>query len=138
MKLIFTAHEIPSVAKQVIDVLPSKTVLFYGQMGVGKTTLIKEIAKQLGVTTTLTSPTFSIVNEYETASSDMLYHFDCYRIEDENEALDFGIEEYLSSGNYNFIEWPEKISSHIPVQHTVIKLIKNIDGSRTLTLEPVK
>ncbi|MGJ8666113.1 MAG: tRNA (adenosine(37)-N6)-threonylcarbamoyltransferase complex ATPase subunit type 1 TsaE [Patiriisocius sp.] len=138
MKLIFTAHEIPSVAKQVIDALPSKTVLFYGQMGVGKTTLIKEIAKQLGVTTTLTSPTFSIVNEYETASNDMLYHFDCYRIEDENEALDFGIEEYLSSGNYNFIEWPEKISSHIPVQHTVIKLIKNTDGSRTLTLEPVK
>jgi len=138
MTLTFTLPQIPTIAKDVMNSLPSKTVLFYGEMGVGKTTLIKELAKQLGVTNTLTSPTFSIVNEYETATNDLLYHFDCYRIENEDEALDFGIEEYLSSGNYNFIEWPEMIKSHIPANHVTIKLIKNIDGSRTLTLMPVK
>ena len=86
-----------------------KKFIFIGDMGVGKTTLIKELSLQLGVNDTITSPTFSIINEYNSLKDLKVYHFDLYRIKDENEALDFGIEEYLYSDDYCFIEWPERI-----------------------------
>ncbi len=137
MKTTFTLDNINTIAIDVISKITNKTILFYGEMGVGKTTLIKELAKVLGVTETISSPTFSIVNEYE-AENDLLYHFDCYRIVDESEALDFGIEEYLYSGRFVFIEWPEKIKDLLPEQVTKIKITKNKDDSRTLNITPVK
>ena len=102
-------------------------------MGVGKTTLIKQLAKQLGVLETLSSPTFSIVNEYETKDS-LLYHFDCFRLTSEEEALDIGIEDYLTAGHYTFIEWPENIKNFVPLDSNKIKLILNANGTRTATL----
>lgn len=105
-------------------------------MGVGKTTLIKQLAKELGVKETLTSPTFSIVNEYE-ANDTILYHFDCYRLTSEEEAFDIGIEDYLDAGHYSFIEWPEKIKNVIPIKSNKIELIVNANGTRTATLMPL-
>lgn len=89
-----------------------KIVLLSGEMGVGKTTLVKEIAKLLGVEENVSSPTFSIVNEYR--GNEVIFHFDFYRLEDEEEAYDFGIEEYFDSGNLCLLEWPEKISNLLP------------------------
>jgi len=133
MRLTYIIEDLPQVANAVLNNTEHKTILFYGEMGVGKTTLIKELAKKIGVTDTLSSPTFSIVNEYS-LYNDKLNHFDCYRLKDIYEAMDIGIEEYLDSGNWNLIEWPEKITSILPESKTEIKLIKNINGSRTLNL----
>ena len=89
-----------------------KIVLLNGEMGVGKTTLVKEIAKLLGVEENVSSPTFSIVNEYH--GNEVIFHFDFYRLDEEDEAYDFGIEEYFDSGNLCLLEWPEKISNLLP------------------------
>jgi tRNA threonylcarbamoyladenosine biosynthesis protein TsaE len=96
--------------------------LFYGEMGAGKTTLIKKIAENLGVSAGMSSPTFSIVNEYKTGTGDVVYHFDFYRIESEVEAFDIGTDEYFDSGHFCFVEWPERIPSLIPPQRMEIKL----------------
>ena len=133
MEITYSLDEIPKVAVTLLKNLSSKTVLFYGEMGVGKTTLIKQLAKQLGVLETLSSPTFSIVNEYETKDS-LLYHFDCFRLTSEEEALDIGIEDYLTAGHYTFIEWPENIKNFVPLDSNKIKLILNANGTRTATL----
>jgi tRNA threonylcarbamoyladenosine biosynthesis protein TsaE len=106
-------------------------------MGVGKTTLIKEMAKHLGVIEISQSPSFSIVNEYE-ATGDTIFHFDFYRIENLEEAYDIGVEDYLYSGHYVFIEWPEKINGLLPENGTKIYIEKNLNGSRTLTMMPMK
>jgi len=129
-------NELPEVAQRVLATIQTKNVLFYGAMGVGKTTLIKELASSLGVKDSITSPTFSIVNEYS-AQGSTLYHFDFYRIENEEEAMDIGIEEYFESGAYNFIEWPEKIASILPETHSIIEITKNNNQSRTLKITPV-
>jgi tRNA threonylcarbamoyladenosine biosynthesis protein TsaE len=133
MEITYSLNEISKVASAIVKHLTDKTVLFYGEMGVGKTTLIKELAKELGVFETLSSPTFSIVNEYETKDG-LLYHFDCYRLSSEEEALDIGIEEYLNAGHYTFIEWPGNIKNLLPRNSTIIKLIVNANGTRTATL----
>ena len=106
-------------------------------MGVGKTTLIKELAKLLGSQDPVSSPTFSLVNEYA-LPEDKLYHFDFYRLEDVEEAYDMGVEEYLDSDHWKFIEWPDKIASIIPEDNVSIELKKNTNGSRTLNVMPVK
>ena len=129
-------EDLPQIADTVLSNSDYKTLLFYGEMGAGKTTLIKELAKKIGVKDSLSSPTFSIVNEYD-LENDKLYHFDCYRLNSVDEALDIGIEEYLDSGHWNLIEWPEKIESLLPESKIEIELIKNINGSRTLNLKPV-
>jgi tRNA threonylcarbamoyladenosine biosynthesis protein TsaE len=131
MTVTYTLKDLSQVAQQLLAEAKNKNLLFYGEMGVGKTTLIKEIAKSLGVEDTLTSPTFSIVNEYP-LSEDKLYHFDFYRIAAEVEAMDLGVEEYFSSGHWNFIEWPENIASLLPDNYIEIKLTKNKNGTRTL------
>lgn len=136
MRLTYMLEDLPQIADTVLLNTDHKTLLFYGEMGAGKTTLIKELAKKIGVTDTLSSPTFSIVNEYE-LENDKLYHFDCYRLNKPEEALDIGIEEYLDSGHWNLIEWPEKIENLLPQSKTEIELIKNTNGSRTLNLKPV-
>ncbi|MGK9126999.1 tRNA (adenosine(37)-N6)-threonylcarbamoyltransferase complex ATPase subunit type 1 TsaE [Olivibacter sp. SA151] len=106
--------ELPDVAKKILlFVADDRVVLFFAPMGAGKTTLIKELCKQLQVTDQAASPTFSIVNEYHSPHGNV-YHFDFYRLKEEQEALDLGYEEYFFSGNYCFIEWPEKIPNLLP------------------------
>lgn len=122
----------------ILEAATSKTLLFYGSMGVGKTTLIKELAKQLGVTDYLSSPTFSLVNEYETETNEMLYHFDFYRLKNEEEALDIGFEEYLSTNSWVLIEWPDKIVGLLPQNAVKLQLTKNQDSTRTIAIEPMK
>ena len=98
-------------------------------MGAGKTTIIKQLCKNMGVIDVVSSPTFGLVNEYQTIDNQTIYHFDCYRIKSEIEALDMGIDEYLYSGNYCFIEWSEKIYNLIPEQHSIIT-IDEIDSQK--------
>ncbi|MGV8814258.1 MAG: tRNA (adenosine(37)-N6)-threonylcarbamoyltransferase complex ATPase subunit type 1 TsaE [Gelidibacter sp.] len=129
----YSIENIESIASALLKEATSKTLLFYGEMGVGKTTLIKELSKQLGSIENVNSPTFSIVNEYEVKDG-LIYHFDLYRIKDEEEALNFGIEDYLYSGQWVFIEWPEKLGNLLPENSNEIEFILNIDGSRTLKL----
>lgn len=104
----YALHEADEVAEKLINILDSKIVLLQGAMGVGKTTLVKSITKALGGEDDVSSPTFSIVNEYKIKDG-FLYHFDLYRIQDIEEAYNFGIEEYLYSGNWIIIEWPDVI-----------------------------
>lgn len=131
MELTYIQNQISEVAEVILKSSTSKIFLFYGEMGVGKTTLIKEIVKQLGVTEISGSPTFSIVNEYE-GTNCTIYHFDFYRINNITEAYDIGVEDYFYSDNYVFIEWPDKIKELLPENALVINLQKNKNGSRTL------
>ncbi|WP_396145723.1 tRNA (adenosine(37)-N6)-threonylcarbamoyltransferase complex ATPase subunit type 1 TsaE [Flavobacterium sp.] len=135
MELIFSLEEIDSIANQILVASPNKVLLFNGEMGVGKTTLIKSLAKNLGVNDVTSSPTFSLVNEYQIIDNQYIYHFDVYRLKNEMEAMDMGIEDYLYSGNWCFIEWPEKIPNCIPDQHSTITIELLPDGKRRLTLE---
>lgn len=134
MEIIFSLDEIENVGKKILSENPKKVILFYGNMGVGKTTLIKEIAKQLGVNDVTSSPTFSLVNEYQINDNQHIYHFDVYRLKNEVEALDMGFDEYLYSGNWCFIEWAENIPSLIPNEHSIIKIELLPDGKRHLIL----
>lgn len=129
----YPIEDIESVASAILKQATSKTLLFYGDMGVGKTTLIKALSKQLGSTSNVSSPTFSIVNEYEIEDG-LIYHFDLYRIKDEEEALNFGIEDYLFNDQWIFIEWPDKLVSFLPEKFNKIEIKLNLDGSRTLKL----
>ena len=109
---------------------------FYGQMGAGKTTFIKALCKQMGVEDVVNSPTFAIVNVYESGSGEEIYHFDCYRLKNLQEALDLGAEEYLYSGNYCFIEWPEMIENLLPDTTVNIRITPADTGTdRILTIE---
>jgi len=135
IELIFSLEEIDSIANQILAANPNKVLLFNGEMGVGKTTLIKSLAKNLGVNDVTSSPTFSLVNEYQIIDNQYIYHFDVYRLKNEMEAMDMGIEDYLYSGNWCFIEWPEKIPNCIPDQHSTITIELLPDGKRRLTLE---
>jgi tRNA threonylcarbamoyladenosine biosynthesis protein TsaE len=134
LELNFDINSIEEVAKSILEKAKSKTILFYGKMGVGKTTLINELVKQLGGLMDTSSPTFSIVNEYE-IKDDIVYHFDFYRIEDEYEALDLGIEEYFYSNRWVFIEWPEKIDVLLPENVGILRLKLNENGTRNLSFQ---
>lgn len=134
MEITFSLDEINIAAAEVLALNPEKVILFNGEMGAGKTTFIKALCHALGVHDVTSSPTFSLVNEYVSESGNTLYHFDVYRLKSETEALDMGIEEYLYSGNYCFIEWAEKIPNLIPEKHSVINIETLSDGNRRLTL----
>ncbi|MBP7318992.1 MAG: tRNA (adenosine(37)-N6)-threonylcarbamoyltransferase complex ATPase subunit type 1 TsaE [Flavobacterium sp.] len=134
MNIIFSIDQLNEVAQQIIANNPKKVILFHGEMGVGKTTLIKQLCKTLGVTGATSSPTFSLVNEYEANNNQLVYHFDFYRLNNEVEALDMGIDDYLYSSNWCFIEWAEKIPNLIPETHSVITISLLTDGKRSLTL----
>ncbi len=122
--------ELPVVAKELIQAFGSKKVIaFKGEMGAGKTTLIKAICEELGVKQTISSPTFSIVNEYLSSSGKKIYHFDFYRINKISEAYDMGYEEYFYSDAYCFVEWPEKIEELMP-QDVLTVNISVKDGVR--------
>lgn len=135
MEIQFKLDEINQVAQKIIAQKPHKVILFHGEMGAGKTTLIKALSKTLGVADATSSPTFSLVNEYEADNGDLVYHFDVYRLNSEAEAYDMGIDEYLYSGEWCFIEWAEKIPSLIPAEHSTVTLKVGKDGKRTLTLQ---
>ena len=135
MEIIFSLEEIAHTAQQVVAQTPNKVLLFNGKMGVGKTTFIKALADQLGVKDMTSSPTFSLVNEYETTTNQIVYHFDVYRLKSESEALDLGIDDYLYSGNWCLIEWAEKIPNLLPDLHTTINLELLPDGKRKLSLQ---
>ena len=134
MNIIFSIDQLEEVAQKIIANNPKKVILFHGEMGVGKTTLIKQLCKTLGVTGATSSPTFSLVNEYEADDNQLVYHFDFYRLNKEEEALDMGIDDYLYSGNWCFIEWAEKIPNLIPETHSIITISLLTDGKRSLTL----
>jgi len=134
LKLNYQLSELKDIATKILSHLDSpKTLLFYGEMGVGKTTLIKELVKQLGVTETTSSPTFSLVNEYQ-GSHNTVFHFDFYRIEHEDEVYDIGIEDYFYQDAWCLVEWPEKIPNIIPENTTTIKVHKNSNETRTLEI----
>lgn len=119
----YTENEILKIAQEIIEKAKSKTLCFYGEMGSGKTTLIKALVKTLDGIDAANSPTFGIVNEYHYANEEILgYHFDFYRLNDEIEALDLGFEDYLNQDVWVFIEWPEKISSFLPENTTDISV----------------
>ena len=123
MEIIFSIDEIQEVANKIIVENPNKVILFHGKMGVGKTTLIKALAKELGVKDATSSPTFSLVNEYQIDRNQYVYHFDVYRLKNETEAMDMGIEEYLYSGNWCFIEWAEKIPNLLPEKYSEVTIV---------------
>jgi tRNA threonylcarbamoyladenosine biosynthesis protein TsaE len=121
--MVYAEAEIREVAKHIIKNSNAQILCFYGQMGAGKTTLIKALVDELGGGESAKSPTFGIVNEYHTEDHNLLgYHFDFYRLNDENEALDLGFEDYLNKDVWLFIEWPEKISSFLPKNSTNIHI----------------
>ncbi|MNK79329.1 tRNA threonylcarbamoyladenosine biosynthesis protein TsaE [compost metagenome] len=134
MNIVFSLYQIQEVAEQIIASNPNKIILFNGEMGVGKTTLIKQLCKSLGVEDATSSPTFSLVNEYQIPNGKKVYHFDFYRIKQETEALDMGVDDYLYSGNWCFIEWSEKIANLIPEEHSTINIELLSDGKRELKL----
>jgi len=125
--------ELFEVAQTILDSYPQQKIfLFYGAMGSGKTTLIKEICRALGVDEIVNSPSFSIINEYRTLSFKIIYHFDFYRIKKLSEVYDIGFEEYLYSQNYCLIEWPEKIEELLPPDFVYIKIEEQADKSRLI------
>jgi tRNA threonylcarbamoyladenosine biosynthesis protein TsaE len=130
----YALHEADEVAEKLINILDSKIVLLQGAMGVGKTTLVKSITKALGGEDDVSSPTFSIVNEYKIKDG-LLYHFDLYRIQDIEEAYSFGIEEYLYSGNWIIIEWPEVIKPILENDFSEVFLEEKTKHLRTIKLK---
>lgn len=123
MRTTYVETEISTISKKIILEARSKILCFYGDMGAGKTTLIKALVNELGGVDSASSPTFGIVNEYHFKSGEVLgYHFDFYRLIDETEALDLGFEDYLQQDVWVFIEWPEKIPSYIPENVTNIHI----------------
>ena len=133
----FFLKDLEAVATYILQTADTKTLLFFGDMGVGKTTLIKELTKQLGSQDQSSSPTFSLVNEYQNVHGQIVYHFDFYRINHEEEALDIGLDEYLYSDAWCFIEWPERISSLLDTQVTNVNISIDLD-SQARTIEVIK
>ena len=130
-------NELTSAAKGLMENFPDERVFaFYGKMGAGKTTFIKSICEFMGIKDPVTSPTFSIVNEYNT-SKGVVYHFDFYRIRNQEEAFDIGFDEYLYSGNYCFIEWPEKIDMLLPERFVNVKIEEVSSNVRSINVSVV-
>lgn len=123
------------IADKFLRLMREKKVFaFFGPMGVGKTTFIKALCNELGVVEIVTSPTFALVNEYQTGNNDVIYHFDFYRINKIEEVFDFGYEDYFYSGNFCFIEWPDKVAEILPENVVFVQMIENTDGSRTINI----
>lgn len=132
---INSLEEINSIAAEFIKLIKDKRIFaLHGAMGVGKTTFVKAICEELGVTDTINSPTFAIVNEYHTQKENVIYHFDFYRIDDVQEAYDFGYEDYFYSNAMCFIEWPEKINSILPGETVNVFFEEQADGSRCVQI----
>ena len=126
MKIVVNCiSDLNELSKIILNIGKDRNIIcFYGEMGAGKTTLIKVICKDLGVEDNVSSPTFSIINEYVSSEGKPIYHFDFYRLKDEEEALDMGCEEFFYKNSLCFIEWPEKIPSLIPEEVLKVKITK--------------
>ena len=121
--------QLVEISKEILEyTFPNKKFAFYAEMGVGKTTLIKELSLQLGVADMVSSPTFSIVNEYTSSNNGKIYHFDFYRLKNEQEAYDMGYEEYFYGDHYCFVEWPEKIPNLI--EDDMVKINMQLEGEK--------
>lgn len=129
----YSIESLDDVAQMVLKNVKSKTILFYGSMGTGKTTLIKALVKALGITDDVSSPTYSIVNNYETKDI-MVYHFDLYRVKTLEEAYNFGIEDYLNTNHWLFIEWPELIRNELADAFDTVTIETDAHNKRILTL----
>ena len=133
---ITSQDELPQVAEAVIRALGRRTVVaLRGEMGAGKTTLIREIVAQLGATDTVTSPTFALVNQYKGSGNRTIYHFDFYRIEELREAYDLGYEEYFYSGDICLVEWPEKIEPLLPEETMNVRITVDSETARTFEID---
>ena len=133
MERKFRLGELPEVAKEFIDAMGNDRIfLFEGEMGAGKTTFIAEVCRLMGADDDFGSPTFSLVNEYADSEGNPIYHFDLYRIDSPQEALDMGAEEYFNSGEICLVEWPDRLGSLVPEEAKVVKIIVNPDGTRSL------
>ena len=133
--VVKSIDSISSSAQEFLQLVSEKRVFaFHGKMGAGKTTFIKAVCQALGVNDIINSPTFSIVNEYLCSNGEVVYHFDCYRIDDLRDAVDMGAEEYLYSGDYCFVEWPDNIAPLLPgdTVHVEIREIEN--GEREIVI----
>jgi len=133
-KKVQSLAELKEAARELLAEFPAEHVFaFYGKMGAGKTTFIQSICRALGSEDNVTSPTFALINEYNTADMDSIFHFDFYRIKDIVEAYDLGYEDYIYSGSYCLIEWPEMIESLLPENLVEIRIEVNDDESRQIT-----
>ncbi len=131
--------ELKDVAMKVLETFPHERVfLLYGAMGAGKTTFVKVVGELLQVKDVVNSPTFALVNEYETEEADVIYHFDLYRIKKVEELYDIGYEEYLYSGKYCFIEWPEKMAELLPKSYVYISIEEQDDGFRHFEVKKIQ
>ncbi|WP_412560950.1 tRNA (adenosine(37)-N6)-threonylcarbamoyltransferase complex ATPase subunit type 1 TsaE [Winogradskyella sp. MIT101101] len=133
IELTYHLKDIDAIAASILEHLKSKTILFNGTMGSGKTTFINAMLKAMGSDDLATSPTFSIINEYN-IPNDKVYHFDFYRIESLDEAYNFGIEDYLASDHWLFLEWPERIEELLPEDAQNITITSIDDNIRSLKL----
>jgi tRNA threonylcarbamoyladenosine biosynthesis protein TsaE len=133
---VHSENGLTAAAKMLLESYPAaRSFAFHGEMGAGKTTFIKAICSELGVKDGMSSPTFSLVNEYVTADGETIFHFDFYRIENENDAYQAGLHEYFDTGNYCFVEWPEKVPSILPVGTVHVKISVDQD-QRTISVNP--
>jgi len=128
-------QDLETVAKELVHYAGEENIwLFHGEMGAGKTSLIKAVGKNLGVEDLMSSPTFALVNEYLTHDNKKVFHFDFYRIKNETEAYDIGVEEYFDSGSYCLVEWPERIQSLLPPERADIKITLTNNTHRTIAI----
>ena len=133
---ISNENELDFISKEIFEKFKSKVFLFYGEMGVGKTAFIKSICKHLNVVDVVSSPTFSIVNQYVNDQDEFMYHFDFYRTNNKNEIFDIGYEEYLFSDSFCFIEWPERLDNLLPDKYLEIKMKLN-KGNRVIKIKEI-
>ena len=137
MNFTYTLDQLEEASNFVLKNAKSKIILFEGEMGSGKTTLIKKLVKQLGSQDTVSSPTFSLVNEYET-NDNIIYHFDLYRVNEEEELYNFGIETYIYSDKYVFVEWPNLLEPMLQEEYTVLSFTTTNNSSRQIKLTNTK
>jgi tRNA threonylcarbamoyladenosine biosynthesis protein TsaE len=139
IQFTYELNELGNAAQAIIEAASDEKVwVFQGDMGAGKTTLIKALCNEFLVTDQVSSPTFGIVNHYENQSGELFYHFDFYRLDDPTEALDIGIEEYFYSGNYCWLEWAEKIAAFLPEKFFLIRISSDSETKRTLNLQHIE
>mgnify|MGYP003564704064 CR=1 FL=1 len=132
---IRSLSELPLVARQFVNITEgSRKYAIYGEMGVGKTTFIKAVCHELGASDVVSSPSFAIINEYQTQSGTLIFHFDLYRIRDKKELFDLGYEDYFYSNAYVFIEWPENAEEILPEDILRVEIIESEDGIRHISI----
>lgn len=137
MNFTYTLDKLEKASDFILKNADSKIILFEGQMGSGKTTLIKNLVKKIGSKDIVSSPTFSLVNEYN-ADKDTIYHFDLYRVNNKEELYNLGIETYLYHDNYVFVEWPELLKPMLQEEYTVLKFETTSNYSRLINLRNIK